>query len=155
MTHVWFTTKKTVMLKWLISFLPCTRAQLRMPLEFPHETAASSVNTHTQWGNGPGGLTEYQNVFYKHDAIQGHYVWEWCDHGILARDEAGTAYVGGGDYGDYPNNYNFMDGLIYSRPNSAPWLERGQMGDFCPSGFRDFDAQTGTFTVDNKLWFSN
>ncbi|MDM6707127.1 glycoside hydrolase family 2 TIM barrel-domain containing protein, partial [Escherichia coli] len=31
-------------------------------------------------GNGPGGLTEYQNVFYKHDCIQGHYVWEWCDH---------------------------------------------------------------------------
>ncbi|MCQ4034103.1 hypothetical protein FK513_32345, partial [Klebsiella pneumoniae] len=27
---------------------------------------------------GPGGLTEYQNVFYQHDCIQGHYVWEWC-----------------------------------------------------------------------------
>lgn len=55
-------------------------------------------------GNGPGGLTEYQNVFYKHDCIQGHYVWEWCDHGIQAQDDNGNVwYKFGGDYGDYPH----------------------------------------------------
>ncbi|WP_275897049.1 glycoside hydrolase family 2 TIM barrel-domain containing protein, partial [Klebsiella pneumoniae] len=51
-------------------------------------------------GNGPGGLTEYQNVFYQHDCIQGHYVWEWCDHGIQASDDNGAVwYKFGGDYG--------------------------------------------------------
>ena len=41
-------------------------------------------------GNGPGGLSEYQQVFDRHPHIQGHYIWEWCDHGILDQDEQGA-----------------------------------------------------------------
>lgn len=33
-------------------------------------------------GNGPGGLKEYFEVFYKHARLQGGFVWEWMDHGI-------------------------------------------------------------------------
>ncbi len=44
--------------------------------------------------------------------FKGHFVWEWCDHGIYEQDENGRdVYKYGGDYSDYPNNYNFcMDG---------------------------------------------
>lgn len=107
-------------------------------------------------GNGPGGLSEYQNVFYKHDSIQGHFVWEWCDHGILARDDSGIEfYKYGGDYGDYPNNYNFcMDGLIYSDQTPGPGL-REYKQVIAPVKIRDFDAVNGRVVVDNKLWFSN
>lgn len=64
-------------------------------------------------GNGPGGLQEYQDVFNKYDSIQGHFIWEWCDHGIYNPET--EDYLYGGDFGDYPNNLNFcMDGLIYS-----------------------------------------
>ncbi|MEZ9574463.1 beta-galactosidase subunit alpha [Vibrio sp. 10N.261.55.F4] len=134
-----------------------SRAQLMNAFgEFPHEKPRIICEYAHAMGNGPGGLTEYQNVFYKHDAIQGHYVWEWCDHGILARDEAGTEfYKYGGDYGDYPNNYNFcMDGLIYPDQTPGPGLKEYKQV-IAPVKLRDFDAQTGTFTVDNKLWFSN
>ncbi|MCZ8498194.1 hypothetical protein O9929_08520 [Vibrio lentus] len=68
-------------------------------------------------------------MFYKRlidAAFKGHYVWEWCDHGILARDEAGTVLLQyGGDYGDYPNSYNFcmMDGLIYPDQTPGPGLK--------------------------------
>ena len=63
-------------------------------------------------GNGPGGLSEYQEVFDRWDCIQGQFIWEWCDHGLAAVTEDGVAYdMYGGDNGDYPNNSNFcIDG---------------------------------------------
>ena len=66
--------------------------------EYPHPKPRIICEYAHAMGNGPGGLTEYQNVFYKHDCIQGHYVWEWCDHGIPAQDDNGKVwYKFGGD----------------------------------------------------------
>ena len=65
--------------------------------------------------------------------MQGHYIWEWCDHGLLSHDEQGRErYQYGGDYGDYPNNYNFcMDGLIYPDQRPGPGLREYQQV-LCP-----------------------
>ncbi|KMV32173.1 beta-D-galactosidase [Photobacterium swingsii] len=134
-----------------------SRAQLMNHFgEHPHEKPRIICEYAHAMGNGPGGLTEYQNVFYKHDSIQGHYVWEWCDHGILARDEQGTEfYKYGGDYGDYPNNYNFcMDGLIYSDQTPGPGLKEYKQV-IAPVKIRSMNAADGHFVVENKLWFSN
>ncbi|MDB1124087.1 beta-galactosidase subunit alpha [Vibrio algarum] len=124
--------------------------------EFPHGKPRIICEYAHAMGNGPGGLSEYQNVFYQHESIQGHYVWEWCDHGILAKDESGESfYKYGGDYGDYPNNYNFcMDGLIYSDQTPGPGLKEYKQV-IAPVKLRDFDANQGSIVVDNKLWFSN
>ncbi len=107
-------------------------------------------------GNGPGGLTEYQNVFDKHDHIQGHYIWEWCDHGILSSDEEGKdLYKYGGDFGDYPNNYNFcMDGLIYSNQQPGPGL-REYKQVISPIKVTAKEASTGILTISNRYWFSD
>ncbi|TFH90041.1 beta-galactosidase subunit alpha [Vibrio ouci] len=134
-----------------------SRAQLMNYFgEFPHEKPRIICEYAHAMGNGPGGLTEYQNVFYKHDHIQGHYVWEWCDHGILARDEKGeTFYKYGGDYGDYPNNYNFcMDGLVYPDQTPGPGLKEYKQV-IAPVKIRAIDEQAGKFIVENKLWFTN
>ncbi|GEM74433.1 beta-galactosidase subunit alpha [Vibrio sagamiensis] len=134
-----------------------SRAQLMNHFgEFPHAKPRIICEYAHAMGNGPGGLTEYQNVFYKHDHIQGHYVWEWCDHGILARDEHGTEfYKYGGDYNDYPNNYNFcMDGLIYPDQTPGPGLKEYKQV-IAPVKIREVDAKQGQFIVENKLWFSN
>ncbi|MGL4786684.1 MAG: glycoside hydrolase family 2 TIM barrel-domain containing protein, partial [Cetobacterium sp.] len=106
-------------------------------------------------GNGPGGLTEYQNVFYKHDHIQGHYIWEWCDHGILEFDENGKeVYKYGGDYGDYPNNYNFcMDGLIFSDQTPGPGLKEYKQV-ICPVKIININNKN-EFEIENKYWYIN
>jgi len=124
--------------------------------EFPHDKPRIICEYAHAMGNGPGGLSEYQHVFYKHDSIQGHYIWEWCDHGILSYDESGKAfYKYGGDYGDFPNNYNFcMDGLIYSDQTPTPGLKEYKQV-IAPIKIREFDPINGTFIVDNKFWFSN
>ncbi len=51
-------------------------------------------------------------------------------HGIQAQDDHGNVwYKFGGDYGDYPNNYNFcLDGLIYSGSDAGTGPERVQTG---------------------------
>lgn len=134
-----------------------SRAQLMNAFgEHPHPKPRIICEYAHAMGNGPGGLTEYQNVFYQHDSIQGHFVWEWCDHGILAQDDQGNEfYKYGGDYGDYPNNYNFcMDGLIFSDQTPGPGLKEYKQV-IAPIKVRDFDAQKGQLTIDNKLWFSN
>ncbi|GIO34786.1 MULTISPECIES: beta-galactosidase subunit alpha [Paenibacillus] len=71
-------------------------------------------------GNGPGGLRAYFDVFDKYRRLQGGFVWEWIDHGLSRKTADGKAdYAYGGDYGDVPNNGNFViDGLI--RPDRTP-----------------------------------
>lgn len=75
-------------------------------------------------GNGPGGLLEYQELFYKYPFLQGGFIWEWYDHGILQHDKNGTPYYAyGGDFGDDPTNGNFcIDGLLMPDRVVSPGL---------------------------------
>lgn len=130
----------------------------RVPLmnlfgEYPHAKPRIICEYAHAMGNGPGGLTEYQNVFDRHDCIQGHYVWEWCDHGIQKTDASGNIwYAYGGDFGDYPNNYNFcLDGLIYSDQTPGQGL-REYKQVIAPVKLR---WQNGELHVDNRLWFTS
>lgn len=74
-------------------------------------------------GTGPGNIKEYVDAFYKYPALQGGWVWEWANHGLLTKTKDGKEYYGyGGDFGDAPNDGNFvMDGVLNSdhKPNSG------------------------------------
>ena len=74
-------------------------------------------------GTGPGNIKEYVDAFYQYPTLQGGWVWEWANHGLLTKTENGTSYYGyGGDFGDIPNDSNFvMDGVLQSdhTPNSG------------------------------------
>lgn len=133
----------------------------RVPLmnefgEYPHPKPRIICEYAHAMGNGPGGLTEYQNVFYQHDCIQGHYVWEWCDHGIQAKGDNGNVWYNyGGDYGDYPNNYNFcLDGLIYSDQTPGPGLKEYKQV-IAPVKVVAQDLSRGELRIENKLWFTS
>ena len=107
-------------------------------------------------GNGPGGLSEYQAVMDRHPHLQGHYLWEWCDHAILQPDVPGRPfYAFGGDYGDYPNSGNFCcDGLIYPDQRPGPGL-REYKQVIAPVKVRAIDAAAGRLEVENRYWFSS
>ncbi|MDC4233140.1 DUF4981 domain-containing protein [Actinomyces sp. B33] len=87
--------------------------------EHPHPKPRIICEYGHAMGNGPGGLSEYQEVFDRWDSIQGHFVWEWIDHAVRVVDADGVeSYRYGGDFGDEPNNGNFcIDGLVF------PWRE--------------------------------
>lgn len=71
-------------------------------------------------GNGPGGVKEYWEAFRSNPRSCGGFVWEWCDHGIAQTTDDGRLYYAyGGDFGDVPNDGNFVcDGLV--QPDRTP-----------------------------------
>ncbi len=75
-------------------------------------------------GNGPGSLADYWDLFYTYDHLQGGCVWEWIDHGIEQTTQDGrTWYAYGGDFGDQPNDGNFItDGLCFPDRTPSPGL---------------------------------
>ncbi|WP_328874622.1 DUF4981 domain-containing protein [Streptomyces sp. NBC_00287] len=71
-------------------------------------------------GNGPGGLADYQELFERHERLQGGFIWEWIDHGIK-HPELGYAY--GGDFGEELHDGNFVcDGLVFPDRTPSPGL---------------------------------
>ncbi|WP_051619628.1 glycoside hydrolase family 2 TIM barrel-domain containing protein [Haematomicrobium sanguinis] len=76
-------------------------------------------------GNGPGGLSEYQELFERYDRLAGGFVWEWLEHGVRQRDENGTDYFAyGGDFGEVIHDGNFItDGLVDPDRNPRPGLK--------------------------------
>jgi len=75
-------------------------------------------------GNGPGGLKEYWDAFYKYERLQGGFVWDWIDQGLRQRTANGAErFAYGGDYGDEPNDGNFLiNGLIFPDRKPSPGL---------------------------------
>ncbi|WP_066067069.1 beta-galactosidase subunit alpha [Neobacillus soli] len=105
-------------------------------------------------GNGPGGLKEYWDLFYKYRRLQGGFVWEWCDHGIRQFTDEGEEYFAyGGDFGDTPNDFNFViDGLV--RPDRTPspgLIEYKKVIE--PVHVEAVDLKTGEVRITNRYDF--
>jgi len=85
-------------------------------------------------GNGPGGLKEYWEAFYKYRRLQGGFVWDFVDQGLLRpekgvqgvrprRPDQEASYLYGGDFGDEPNDGNFLiNGLVFPDRRPSPGL---------------------------------
>jgi len=77
-------------------------------------------------GNSNGSLADQWAFFEKnrHRGTQGGFVWEWLDHGILRKNPDGKIYWAyGGDFGDVPNDANFVcDGIVSSDRQPHPGL---------------------------------
>ncbi len=65
-------------------------------------------------GNSNGGLADYWEVIDRHRNLQGGFVWEWKDHGLLQTAPNGLQrFAYGGQFGDEPNDGNFVaDGIV-------------------------------------------
>ena len=73
-------------------------------------------------GNGPGSLADYWELFERYPRLLGGFVWEWADHGLRFPGRPG-AFAYGGDFGDVPNDGNFViDGLCFPDRRPSPAL---------------------------------
>jgi beta-galactosidase len=75
-------------------------------------------------GNGPGALQDYDDLTARFRRLHGGFVWEWRDHGLLARTADGTPYFAyGGDFGEIVHDGNFvMDGMVLPDDTPTPGL---------------------------------
>jgi beta-galactosidase len=107
-------------------------------------------------GNSNGSLSDYWDAFEAHHGLQGGFVWEWCDHGILQRNAAGQPFMAyGGDFGDTPNDLNFCcDGIVGADRTPHPGLwEFKRLAQ--PIDVTWQDEAAGRLTVRNKRNFTD
>ncbi|HKZ92011.1 MAG TPA: glycoside hydrolase family 2 TIM barrel-domain containing protein [Candidatus Limnocylindrales bacterium] len=79
-------------------------------------------------GNSNGTLAEYWDAIESTPGLQGGFIWEWWDHGLLQTLPDGrTRWAYGGDFGDQPNDGNFCtDGLVWPDRTPKPALREVQ-----------------------------
>ncbi|KAK3259323.1 hypothetical protein CYMTET_31673, partial [Cymbomonas tetramitiformis] len=80
-------------------------------------------------GNSNGNLKEYWDAFRAEKGLQGGFIWDWVDQGLLKHgDSTPKKWLYGGDFGDTPNDKQFcLNGLIWPGSNPASGHEGGQV----------------------------
>lgn len=79
-------------------------------------------------GNSVGNLQDYWDVIDRYPVLQGGFIWDWVDQGLLAYTQDGEPYFAyGGDFGEERHDQNFLiNGLVLPdrRPNPHYWEVR-------------------------------
>jgi beta-galactosidase len=109
-------------------------------------------------GNSTGNLQDYWDVIEKYPKLQGGFIWDWVDQGILKSDENGEKYwTYGGDYGDegMPSDGNFcLNGLVWPDRTGHPGLaEVKKVYQYI--GFEAVNLKSGIIKIRNKYDFTN
>ena len=104
-------------------------------------------------GNSCGSFADYWKAIRSHRGLQGGFIWDWVEQGILRKDKGDWGY--GGDFGDFPNDVNFVcNGMV--NPDRTP---KPQMRDVKrvqqPLAFTLKDAKKGIVEVENRDCFRN
>ena len=85
----------------------------------------SFMNMHAM-GNSLGGIKEYWDLFEKYDKLQGGFIWDFQDQGLLTKSKDGKFFFAyGGDFGPKgtPSDHNFLNnGLIAADKSLNPHM---------------------------------
>src|SRR5262249_10206828 len=107
-------------------------------------------------GNSNGTLAEYWDTIESTPGLQGGFIWEFRDHGLVQTLPDGTMrWAYGGDFGDQPNDGNFaLDGLTWPdrRPKPAMFEHRQIASPVRVSGAAK-DARAGRIELENRQDF--
>ncbi len=109
-------------------------------------------------GNSNGTLAEYWDAIESTDGLQGGFMWEWWDHGLVQTLPDGTRrWAYGGDFGDTPNDGNFcLDGLVWPDRTPKPALfEHRQIAAPVRASALPDTAAKGTVEVANRQYFTD
>ncbi|MGL1887952.1 MAG: DUF4981 domain-containing protein [Reichenbachiella sp.] len=107
-------------------------------------------------GNSVGNLQDYWDVIEKYDVLQGGFIWDWVDQGLLVKNEKGEAYYAyGGDLGgeNIQNDENFCNnGLVNPDRSAHPALfEVKKVYQFIK--FKDANLANGKVEIYNGYEF--
>jgi beta-galactosidase len=109
-------------------------------------------------GNSNGTLAEYWDAIETTDGLQGGFIWEWWDHGLVQTLPDGTRrWAYGGDFGDTPNDGNFcLDGLVWPDRTPKPVLfEHRQIAAPVRVTGSPETARTGVVALVNRQYFTD
>ena len=131
-------------------------------------------------GNSNGSLADYWAAIESHHGLQGGFIWEWLDHGILRKAKRGTSnaergtdsreedshrecrkaggrfyWAYGGDFGERRHDANYCaDGLVWPDRTPHPGMEEVKWC-FRPIAARAVAGDLSAVEVVNKRHFSD
>ena len=109
-------------------------------------------------GNSVGNLQEYWDVIESYDVLQGGFIWDWVDQGILTHNEMGEKYWAyGGDLGggNFHNDKNFCNnGLVNPDRSEHPSLKEVKKV-YQSIKFEIKNIESREFLISNKYDFKN
>ena len=108
-------------------------------------------------GNSTGNLSGQWEAIYRYPNLQGGFIWDWVDQGLLEHTDDGRPYYTyGGDYGgEYtPSDGNFLcNGVV--NPDRSPHPAMAEVKyvhqDF---GFTQVESGKGRIRIFNRHYFT-
>ncbi len=109
-------------------------------------------------GNSTGNFQKYWDVIEKYPSMQGGFIWDWVDQGILTKNDKGQNYWAyGGDLGGFKfqNDENFcLNGIVNPDRTPHPALfEVKKVYQYIK--FKPSNLKAGEIEIKNKYFFTN
>ncbi len=109
-------------------------------------------------GNSTGNLQDYWDLIEKYPVLQGGFIWDWVEQGILTKDSQGHKFWAyGGDLGSdtLPTDGNFCcNGIINPDRTIKPALLEVRKV-YQNIGFKAVNLNKGEIEIFNKYSFTN
>ncbi|MEL7834772.1 glycoside hydrolase family 2 TIM barrel-domain containing protein [Fodinibius sp. Rm-B-1B1-1] len=109
-------------------------------------------------GNSTGNLVDYWDLIESEEQLQGGFIWDWRDQGILQELPDGSTYWAyGGAFGpeDTPTDGPFaFNGLLFTDGTATPALKEVKKV-YQYLKFEPKDLQNGVITISNQYEFVN
>jgi len=107
-------------------------------------------------GNSLGNFQDYWDLIEKYEVLQGGFIWDWVDQGLLTTSEEGEKFWAyGGDFGpdDVPSDGNFCNnGVVNPDRGIKPSLLEVKKV-YQNIGFSATDLTKGVISLENKYSF--
>ncbi|MEN8201638.1 MAG: glycoside hydrolase family 2 TIM barrel-domain containing protein [Bacteroidota bacterium] len=107
-------------------------------------------------GNSVGNLQDYWDLIESFEVLQGGFIWDWVDQGLLTTNKQGESFWAyGGDFGpdDVPSDGNFCNnGLVNPDRGIKPTLLEVKKV-YQHIGFKPVDLTEGIISIQNKYSF--
>ncbi|HBG56642.1 MAG TPA: glycoside hydrolase family 2, partial [Porphyromonadaceae bacterium] len=108
-------------------------------------------------GNSMGNLKDYWDIIEKYPNLQGGFIWDWVDQGLLDENEKGPFWAYGGDYGPAgtPSDGNFLiNGVVFPDRSFKPHSYEVKHV-YQNIGFEPENLENGQIQIKNKFFFTN
>ncbi|MFH0761788.1 MAG: glycoside hydrolase family 2 TIM barrel-domain containing protein [Bacteroidota bacterium] len=109
-------------------------------------------------GNSVGNLQDYWNAIESYPNLQGGFIWDWVDQGIIKTNDKGVKYYAyGGDWGPpgTPTDGNFcINGLVFPDRTPHPSLKEVKKV-YQYIKFKAEDLKEGKILIRNGYAFTN
>ena len=134
---------------------PMPEDAVKQALDDPNRPFIICEYAHAQ-GNSTGHFQDFWDAFEKHPNMQGGFIWDWVDQGLLKKDEQGVDYFAyGGDFGDTIGDGNFcINGLIFPDRTTKPALEEVKKAQQFVK-IKLLDSNNGHVEIINEYFFRN